>query len=311
MTTLKQVTIQNVLTHKKTKINFSPGVNAIIGESDVGKSSILFGIYWLLFNQPRGDDFKSHWAKDKKISVKGVFEDGILLRERSKTFNGYKLAGNRFTGFGSNVPEPIEQFVNMNEVNWLNQMDPPFGLSWSPGEFAKFINRIARLDKIETTTANIGKTIRKEKQQLSNCVQMLSEIGESLKEFREIEQRKKQISKIKKKLKTLQKLKAHRKQLCRSLDEIQSIERERNEIKQRIESAPNFNEIDKTIQQLTKLKKDRDSLHSLCTVLRNLQLDFKSFKLWIKQRESNLAHLMPKKCPLCGNIVRKKHEKNT
>ena len=55
----KGLEIENFESHKDTQIDFDNGVNAIIGTSDSGKSSIRRAIEWAIHNRPQGFGFKS------------------------------------------------------------------------------------------------------------------------------------------------------------------------------------------------------------------------------------------------------------
>ena len=48
---IKSVEFQNFQSHKKTILEFVPGVNIIVGLSDAGKSAVMRAIKWCLKNQ--------------------------------------------------------------------------------------------------------------------------------------------------------------------------------------------------------------------------------------------------------------------
>ena len=58
--------LKNFQSHKKTILHFHPGVNAIIGKSNSGKTAILRALYWIIYNRPSGISFVSFWNRDKK-----------------------------------------------------------------------------------------------------------------------------------------------------------------------------------------------------------------------------------------------------
>ena len=64
---IRKLNIQNIQSHKNTELEFSPGINAIVGSSNNGKSAILRALYWVRYNRPLGiDNLLSHWACDIK-----------------------------------------------------------------------------------------------------------------------------------------------------------------------------------------------------------------------------------------------------
>ena len=57
---IKKLIIENYQSHKRTEIDFSDGVNAVIGRTDVGKSAIMRALIWVMRNRPLGDEMRSH-----------------------------------------------------------------------------------------------------------------------------------------------------------------------------------------------------------------------------------------------------------
>lgn len=154
---IKKLFIKNIKSHKNTTLEFSPGVNIIIGDTDAGKSAIIQSLGWLFFNRPVGDKIRSKWGGDSVVTVH--FEDGIVKRRKTNTSNQYFLIKNqkkqKFEAVRSTIPEEIVDFVNINGINYQAQLDKHFLLSSTSGEVSKFFNKIANLDSINTSLANI------------------------------------------------------------------------------------------------------------------------------------------------------------
>jgi len=154
---ISSLQILNFQSHKKTHIEFSPGINAIIGASDHGKSAILRALLWVVYNRPMGDGYVSSWAKDKKgkllkeTSVVVQKGEKSLARIRTKDFNGYVSGEDRFEALRSEVPAVVKSFFNLTGVNIQRQHDPAFLLSSGGIEVAKFFNEIIKLDQIDKT----------------------------------------------------------------------------------------------------------------------------------------------------------------
>lgn len=157
---IKSIEIENVQSHKKSKLDFVPGVNVIIGLSDSGKSAIMRAFKLCLKNQPTGEDYRSWWGGDTTVHIN--FDNGQVSRIRKKGFNGYVLGmHDEFVALKTDVPEEIQRFINMDETNMQFQLDPFFLLSKSPGEVAKYFNKVAKLDQIDTAIANINSWVTK------------------------------------------------------------------------------------------------------------------------------------------------------
>ena len=186
---IKNITVANFQSHKLTTLDLHPGVNAIVGSSNSGKTAVLRALYWLRFNRPSGVDFVSHWnqAKNgnpiKPTTVDIQLTDSLgIQRRRAKDFNGYivhdprtEAPGKELEAVKTDVPEEIESALNMSDVNIQRQMDAPFLLSASSGEVARFFNRIIRLDLIDRVLSSAESRRRKTKQDIERLTE--SETG--------------------------------------------------------------------------------------------------------------------------------------
>ena len=158
---IQKLHIQNFQSHEKSTLEFSPGVNIIVGNSDSGKTAIIRALRWLIWNRPSGNAIVSNWGGPTSVQLD--MEEGNILRSKDKqdsyilTITGKKNI--EFKAFGTSVPEEINRFLNINEVNFQYQLDQPFLLSKSPGETATYFNKIAKLDEIDLSISNIKKWI--------------------------------------------------------------------------------------------------------------------------------------------------------
>lgn len=159
--------ISNFQSHRDSSLEFSPGVNALVGDSDCGKSAVMRALLWVITNQPQGDAHVSNWLKDKKGKVKGicqvsvVLDTGTVTRSRGKDENSYEYRPDddgspveapsvRFEAMRSDVPVEISRTFGIGPVNIQRQMDPPFLISATPGEAARYINSLVDLSEIDT-----------------------------------------------------------------------------------------------------------------------------------------------------------------
>jgi len=159
---ISSLEIHNFQSHEKTELEFSPGVNVIIGSSDGGKTAIIRAMRWLIWNRPNGDSIRSRWGGETSVTLRT--EDGSIIRSKDK-IDSYLLVtaeGEEFTfkAFGTSIPEEIQNFLNINEINLQRQLDAPFLFSETPGAIAQHFNKIAKLDKIDIGTQNVNSWIR-------------------------------------------------------------------------------------------------------------------------------------------------------
>lgn len=153
---LARLHLKNFQSHRDTVINFDPGVNAIAGLSDSGKSAIFRALNWVINNKPAGADFATHG--ESSVEVELILSSGTKIRRRrTKSDNLFEMDGKEYRAFGQDVPEEIRAALNFADVNFHFQMDEPFllGSGWSPGSIAQYLNRIARLDSIDNAVSDI------------------------------------------------------------------------------------------------------------------------------------------------------------
>lgn len=152
---INSIKLQGFQSHDNSIIEFSNGVNILIGQSRNGKTSVLRAFRWLLENRPLGiDNFIMH--NKKEISVTLELDGHTITRKKNSKENVYILDGEVFAGIGSNVPEPITQILNLADLNISNQFDQPYLLFDSPGQVAQQLNSVVHLEKIDTALANIS-----------------------------------------------------------------------------------------------------------------------------------------------------------
>lgn len=155
---LKALDLQDFQSHHDTRLEFCPGVNAIVGSSDCGKSAILRALRWVIENRGSAEAFKSYWGDSVAVTLED--DTCTVIRSRDKKENQYSLNGETFKAFGTQVPEPIGKALGFQDVNLQAQMDAPFLLSATPGEVARYLNAVMGLDKIDDSLAAIAGTAR-------------------------------------------------------------------------------------------------------------------------------------------------------
>lgn len=172
---INRLRINNFQSHKFSELDFSKGVNVIAGKTDSGKSAILRSLNWLINNRPSGDSYIKKNEEECSVELT-MSNDEESFSEIIKTKNnnqhtyimrkcevGEDDIIETYKAFGTDVPEDIKKAINFNELNIQKQIDPPFLLSKTSGEVARFLNKIVELDNIDASQKNIEKIHRKEK----------------------------------------------------------------------------------------------------------------------------------------------------
>ncbi len=179
---IHSIKIKNIQSHKETQLKFNPGINAIIGSSNNGKSAILRALYWVVYNRPLGtDNLLSHWAIDKKgnqiepMEVTVENNNGVVTRRRTKTENQYIVNDEELNVVKTDVPVQVEKLLCLSDTNIQRQQDAPFLLSLSNGQVAQYFNKTVRLDIIDRVLTNAESKRRKTNQEISQNEELLKE----------------------------------------------------------------------------------------------------------------------------------------
>ena len=207
---LKGLRIKGFQAHRFLKIEFG-AITTIVGATDIGKSSIIRALKWLILNKPRGTEFINHDSDMAIVSLQ--MEGARVTRERSKSENLYKLKkGGKIRRFEfdkeNRIPEDVTKALNMNELNFQFQFDAPYWLSCSPGEVSRQLNKIVDLGIIDESLSNLSKKVRAANstinvvksrcEQAQETVRSLQYVEDMEKKYEELEKRRRKKEKAEK-----------------------------------------------------------------------------------------------------------------
>jgi exonuclease SbcC len=255
------VHIENLQSHKNTKLVFDKGVNCIIGPTDSGKSGILRGIKWAIYNKPGGDEFKSHWGGETSVSI--TTTENQMITRRKGTQNLYELNDSHYTAFGREVPEDIQKVLNMDNINLQEQLDSIFLLKSTSGDVAAHFNKIAKLDKIDTTTANINKGIKRINSDIKHNNSEILSKTEELEEYSNLEVIEKELERIESKQTTLDEITTQLTDLENLIEDFVDTD---NQISEKSKILPAEQLIDSVLDKIEIKNKHREEYTELRTV---------------------------------------------
>ncbi len=157
---IAKLEIRNFQKWERLSIEFGEGITTIVGPTDIGKSAVLRALRWVCLNKPsaseiQNDDAGFVWVR--------LYVGKHVIERRSGKKNLYKLNGRNFVSFKTGVPDEIANLLKIADFHFQDQHDPAFGLTLSPGEFSKTLNRIVNLDLIDNVLAKSGSDLRKAK----------------------------------------------------------------------------------------------------------------------------------------------------
>lgn len=146
-------------------LTFSPGVNTIVGPTNIGKSSVFRAVRWLVEHRPISG-LPTFGTDDTQVRIST--ELGMVVRFKNEEGYGYKIDDQPvFLACGTNQPSEVQQVLGLAEINLQGQHDPPFLLTLTPGQMAKELNRIVDLSVIDKTMSATTAAVMAAKSQVS------------------------------------------------------------------------------------------------------------------------------------------------
>ncbi len=255
---IDSVKLENFRSHKDTLFKLHPRINVIVGQSDSGKSAFLKGLYWAIENRPTGLSSVRNEIKEKgKIKPKEQSSVTVtkvngetLTRLRSSGTNGYLVNGVEASAIGTDVPQEVQNFFNLSEVNIQKQHERSFLIFNTPGETARFFNKTVDLEVIDQVLSKAEGQKRKTVQAIKQTEAQIVELERALEQFDWLPEAQEQLNKLEVLSERCERAKLQYKELNEHLII-------HNNLK---EQTAKYNNLDETKTQLLEAKELRNEL---------------------------------------------------
>jgi len=261
----------NIQRWKDITLNFHPGINLIIGDTDSGKSAIYRGLFWLMTNKSPGIETLMNWDADEMSSSITTSDNDVITRLRTKSKNEYHLNDEEiFAGFGVKVPEPIQHALNVTDICFQEQKDQFYLLNSNASEVAKILNKAADLQVIDTALSNSEKENRRVAAQLKAIGIEVEELEDELKAYTYLEEMEgdledlegweKQLNNINRNISKLNKLKDSHAELEKERESLEIFRDAEEDITSLLEDSQKLTDTKSIILQITNLRNHYQSL---------------------------------------------------
>lgn len=262
----KKLKINNYRSIEKAELEFSSGINIIIGDSQTGKSNIQRLIRDWAFNNT-GDDFVTVNADKTQIEIDGVlWEKG---KEKSKKINRYSFNDNIYDNVGRTVPEPITEYTQIVKIdfggsdaislNFIDQHSSFFMIFNSKSDNAKILGRIAGINRIYKCTKTTSQRLKTKKALLLNYNVLLETEKEEFKKYDYLHNAESALQKVGNRINVVNKKEKEIKDLKIKLENFKKLSKDLLQIKLKLNTLTilesiNINDLETKITKLNILK---------------------------------------------------------
>jgi len=179
---INSVRLVNFQCHKDRVIKFDPGINAITGESRIGKSAIFRSLLFVFNNESKDTDVVNWDAKFAEVT--GSINDVDIIRTKGGSKNTYKIGDSPAQLAGVGVPDEVMAVTHIDEINIERQHDDYFLIRLTPGNLGRYFNELVGLENIDQTFETINRIQSENNSSLKLKEEKLSEADEERKKLK-------------------------------------------------------------------------------------------------------------------------------
>lgn len=230
----KKLIIDNFRSHKHTELEFVPGVNIIVGTPQSGKTNIVQALFLLATGQPEGGGYFPTFAGKKgNTHIALELDDGVVVDLTKKiTISRTGKKGVDETVYllgdkdwkGSKVPDLVKKKLNLSTLNFQKQLDKHFLVTSTPGEIAKVINQVTKLEPVDAWVSEFTTDINQANQEVKVLKGDVDNLEVDLKKYDDLEETERVINLLVSVSTELEKLQTRRIELRHLIVQIEEME---------------------------------------------------------------------------------------
>ncbi|MGE5543910.1 MAG: AAA family ATPase [Bacillota bacterium] len=283
-TYIKRLCLRNFQSHRETDLEFTPGLNIIVGPSDQGKSAIIRALRWLIFNEPRGTGFIR--VGETRCQVRVEMSNGVAverIRDESSRINRYilEIPGEEamvFERFNKDVPLEVRKALGIQklvidrdralEINLASQLEAPFLLEESGTTRSKILGRMANLHIIDAAQRDTLRDTNQALQEISRLEGDIESLEIQLQDYADLEEEETRLQAIEQLLQRLTELDQkvtqmeeagnHLEQNRRQMTEIRAVLGQLDQIDEAYEIQTAIGRLSRELQEIRGLQEQRN-----------------------------------------------------
>lgn len=299
---IKSIDIENYEAHKKSHIEFSPGVTVITGPSDSGKTSIFRFFKWIKENRPLGNAFENWDMKSGDItSGKISFDNATIFKARINGSNSYSLEiPSKFKGKSKktnfdvvkqDIPEEIVEVFNMSDVNIQSQHGAYFLIdeSWSAGKVAEKFNDLAGLNIFDRIFSNINSYILKSSQAIKSYKKSYDELEACILELDYIDTAKAKVEAAQTLIKQSEELIARKDKIAGLCERLRRVQESQKQYQEKLKAEHLISPIKELIQKYNDLTSKVSRIKNIVERLKTVRKSYANDQEWLSIEKHAIA----------------------
>jgi exonuclease SbcC len=292
------LTLQNFQSHSYSKIQIPPGITALLGDNDSGKTAVVRALRWLLWNRPSGESFRSHWGGPTEVRLE--LDGGWISRARDDKRNAYVVNGQVLNAVKLQVPSEVSDFFKVDTINFQFQSDPPFLLGNSPGERANYIQKITRMNVVFIAEDLLRQKIKRLNIEIARWKFQVDELTSELSRYPDLPSIHKEIQELKQKEEELEKRKRSLIDLIQKIEDHRKIQSEIKALRVYMKLSKRIKRLDKKISQKEDQIQRYNRLRDLLNEFRRVITDLNRTEELLSRLKARWNEILPEVCPICG-----------
>lgn len=291
---ITKVRLRNFQKHKDYTLELDP-VTTIIGRNSKGKSTLLRALRWVALNKPDGVGVIRHKKEEAKVEL---WVDGNkITKTRNRRNATYKLGTKVYKAFGKNVPNSIAKLLNVNEINFQGQLDPPLWFFETPGNLAKSLNKIIRLDTIDKVLSTVNDHKRQAEAERKVCDKRVAEAEAKFQSLKFVPKMVKELNRLKRRQAEIHDLESR-------IKELSSLDKALRKLGKPL-VPPKIDKMNKLAGEIGKLHDRIKKLKEITSDLQEMRESSCQEQQKLQSLQKRLRKLSKKNCPTCGRKLNK------
>lgn len=207
---IKSLHLKNFQSYRDQVINFTEGLNLILGSSDSGKSAIMRAISFVIYNYPRNSTLIHHGEDQTEVTI--VFSDGLSVTRIKGRRNAYiaKTPTGKVIELDKvdkTVPEEIKVLLNNPPeddfngfISYADQFSKMFLVDLSPTDLPRSLSHLTGVEILEECSKTLMQSYKSTEKQVKINEKEYEKINNEYRTFDELYDIEKQSKAIQEKI---------------------------------------------------------------------------------------------------------------